>query len=143
MPYSQYPTIQHAWFGEVWNSGNEAAIDDLCAEDVIGHGLTDPEGNEVRSIEGFKAFYRTFISAFPDIQIEVLEAISDGETTVSRCHVRAHHTGEGFLLEPTGAPVDFTGICWVKLRDGKIAESWNSFDFLTLVQQIGAIEFKR
>ena len=30
---------------------------------------------------------------------------------------------------------------FVTVKDGKIAESWNSFDFMTMFQQIGAISF--
>ena len=139
MQYADYPTIQHAWFSEVWNQANEAAIDDLCAEDVIGHGLIDADGNEVADREGFKAFYRGFRGAFPDIHVEVLETATEGDTVVARCRVRATHTGEGFLVPATGAMVDFTGMCWVKVKDGQISESWNSFDFLTVMHQLGAV----
>jgi steroid delta-isomerase-like uncharacterized protein len=139
MPYANYPTIQHAWFNEVWNQANEAAIDDLCAEDVVGHGLTDANGNEVDSREGFRSFYRAFRSAFPDIHVDVLETATEGDNVVARCRVRATHTGQGFVIPPTGAVVDFTGMCWIKVRNGQISESWNSFDFLKVMQQLGAV----
>jgi steroid delta-isomerase-like uncharacterized protein len=139
MPYDEYPSIQHAWFSEVWNKANEDAIDELCAENVVGHGLTDSEGNEVASREGFRNFYRSFRQAFPDIHVDVLETATEGDNVVARCQVRATHTGEGFVVAPTGASVDFTGMCWIKVRDGKISESWNTFDFLKVMQQLGAV----
>lgn len=137
-----YPTLQHEWFNEVWNLGNEGAIDDLCVEDVVGHGLVDDTGETVRSREGFKQFFRSFKSAFPDIHVEVLDTVSEGDRIVALCKVDATHTGGGFLIEPTGRRVSFTGMCMVKVREGRIAESWNSFDFLTLVQQIDAVQLK-
>ena len=35
----------------------------------------------------------------------------------------------------------FTGICLVHVKDGLIHEAWNSFDFLSLYQQIGLVRF--
>jgi predicted ester cyclase len=46
------------------------------------------------------------------------------------------HTGEGIGKPPTGKPVKFTGMTMVRLRDGKIIESWNNFDFMTMYKQI-------
>jgi hypothetical protein len=45
-------SIQRRWFEEVWNQGREATIDELLAPDVVGHGLVDPNGNEVTGIDG-------------------------------------------------------------------------------------------
>jgi predicted ester cyclase len=36
-------------------------------------------------------------------------------------------------------PVEFTGICIVRVRDGKIIEAWNNFDFMSMFQQVGAL----
>ncbi len=139
MAYTDYPTIQHAWFEEVWNKSNAAAIDDLCTDNVVGHGLVDAQGNEVNTREGFKSFYQAFRGAFPDIHVDVLETATEGDNVVARCLVRATHTGEGFVVPPTGIQVEFTGMSWVKVKDSKIKESWNSFDFLTVMQQLGAV----
>jgi predicted ester cyclase len=35
--------------------------------------------------------------------------------------------------------VEFTGMTIVRIRDGKIIEAWNNFDFMTMFQQVGAI----
>lgn len=138
-----YPTIQHQWFDQVWNQGQESAIDELLCPDVIGHGLVDAEGNEIVGIEGFRAFFHGFRQAFPDIHVEVTDTISEGDKVVANCRVTATHSGDGFLMPATGKPVEFTGVCIVRVSDGKIAESWNSFDFLTLMQQLEAIEFRQ
>ena|ERR1700742_929912 len=134
-------TVQHRWFEEVWNKGRADAIDELGAPDVLGHGLVDADGNEVRGVEAFKSFYEKFRSAFPDIQITVEDTVSEGDKVLARCHVKATHTGEGLGFPPTNKPVDFTGMCLIRIENGKIAESWNSFDFLTMFQQLGVINF--
>ena len=40
---------------------------------------------------------------------------------------------------PTGHAIEFTGIAMCVVRDGRIVEGWNSFDFLSMYQQIGWI----
>jgi steroid delta-isomerase-like uncharacterized protein len=135
----QYNTIQHRWFEEVWNKGRADIIDEMLDPNVIIHGLADPGGNEVRGAEAFKAFYESFRGALPDIQVIVEDTVSEGDKIVARCNVKATHTGEGLGASATGNTVEFTGMCMTIVKNGKIVESWNCFDFLTMMQQIGLI----
>jgi len=49
------------------------------------------------------------------------------------------HEGEGIGVAPTNQPVEFTGMVIVRLKDGKIVESWNEFDFMKMYSQVGAL----
>jgi steroid delta-isomerase-like uncharacterized protein len=138
---TEYPTIAHRWFGEVWNKQRAEAIDEMLTQDVVGHGLTDHNGTEVRGVEQFKKFYHEFRAAFPDIKVLVEDTVSEADKVVARCRVTATHAGEGMGMRPTQRPVEFTGMCLMRLEDGKIAESWNSFDFLGLFTQTGSVSF--
>jgi predicted ester cyclase len=129
-------TILERWFEEVWNQGQEAMIDEMLAPAVRGHGLTTPDGDAVEDISAFKSFYRGFRSAFSDIRVDVQETVTEGDKTVARCLVRAVNTGAFRGRPPTGKRVEFTGICLVHIREGRIAESWNNFDFETMSQQL-------
>jgi predicted ester cyclase len=40
-------------------------------------------------------------------------------------------------MPPTNRPVQLHGMVIARTKDGKIAEVWNNFDFLSLYQQIG------
>jgi predicted ester cyclase len=42
-------------------------------------------------------------------------------------------------VDASNAPVDFTGVSIVRIKDGKIVEAWNNFDFMRMNQQIGVI----
>jgi len=130
-------SITRRWFEEVWNRGREEAIDEMLAPDCVGHGLKGPDGVEVTSVAAFKEFYRAFRSAFPDIRIVVEHTISEGDCVTSRCSVTATHTGDGLGFAGTGRSVAFGGIGIMRVRDGKIVEAWNSFDMLTMFQQLG------
>jgi predicted ester cyclase len=129
-------TLMHRWFEEVWNKGRESAIDEMSWHDVPGHGLKAPGGNEVDGMEDFKAYHRQMRSALSDIHVVVEDVITEGDLTVARCVVTAKHTGEGLGKPPKGNPIQFTGMTMARIKDGKIAEAWNNFDFLTMYQQM-------
>jgi steroid delta-isomerase-like uncharacterized protein len=124
------------WFDEVWNKGNEKFIDEMTHVDTKGSGLVHPDGSEVTNRAAFKEFYKNFRSAFSDIHIDVEDTVTEGDKTVARCLVTGVHTGEGIGKPPTGKPVKFRGMCMVRLKDGKIMESWNNFDFMTMYKQL-------
>ena len=132
----QYATIMHRWFAEVWTNGRAEAIDEILDPGVINHGLADTSGKEVRSVEAFKAFHQSFREAFPDIEVIVEDTVAEGDQIAARCLVKATHSGDGLGIKASGKPVEFTGMCMIRVKDGKIIESWNSFDFLTLMKQL-------
>ena len=128
------------WFEEVWNKGREEAIDEMFAEDGIAHGLADEAGALLRGPNGFKPFFRNFRGAFPDIEVIVEDTIAEGDKVAARCRVRATHEGEGLGIAATQRPMEITGIAIVRVRDGKIVEAWNNFDFMTMFQQLGKLQ---
>jgi predicted ester cyclase len=126
-------TLAHRWFEEVWNQGREDAIDEMFAEDAVSHGLEA----DIVGPAAFKTFHRRFRTAFPDIRITVEHALVDGDMIAVRCSVNGTHTGPGMPVSAAGKPTQFTGMCMLREKDGKIAEGWNNFDFLSLYQHIG------
>ncbi len=137
---SGYESIAHLWFEELWNKGREETIDEKIADDCIIHGLSDGTEQDIRGPEGFKTFYQAFRRAIPEIHVIVEETITADDKTVARCHVIGTHTGEGLGFPATGKPIDFHGVAIFKMRDGKIVEAWNQFDFLTMYNQLGVIQ---
>jgi predicted ester cyclase len=127
------------WFTEVWNGKNEAAIDQLMAPESVVHGLGGTDGG-LRGPAGFKQVFHAFHSALDNIHVTVEKTIVEGEFCSALCHVRGHHQGNGFGVPPTGRTVDFTGIIIVRVVNGKLVEGWNSFDFLTMYQQLGLVK---
>jgi steroid delta-isomerase-like uncharacterized protein len=125
------------WFAEVWNGGRRETIDELFAEDGLAHGLGD-EG-AVSGPEEFKEFHARFRGAFPDIVVTIEDLIAEGDKVVARCTVHGKHTGDNLGFAPTHSPVEFSGIAIVKVRDGKIVEAWNNFDFMRMNRQLGVL----
>jgi steroid delta-isomerase-like uncharacterized protein len=134
---SESMAVVHRWFEEVWNKGREEAIDELFSDEGIAHGLVGENGQELRGPAEFISFFRKFRGAFPDIQVTIEDCITEGDKAAVRCRVQASHTGEGLGIAATGRPVEFEGMSIVRVREGKIVEAWNNFDFMSLNQQIG------
>jgi len=127
------------WFEEVWNQGRAGAIDEMFAADGIAHGLSDDASTPLRGPDDFKPFHQTFRGAFPDIEVVVEEMIAEGDLVAARCSVRGKHAGDHLGIAASNAPVEFTGMTMVRIRDGRIVEGWNNYDFLKMNKQIGAI----
>ena len=124
------------WFEEVWNNQNEAVIEEMFAEDGVGHGLG---GEPIIGPENFKTFHRAFVSAYPDLKVHVEDTVVEGDKIAVRCRVTGSHNGHGIGVSPTNQPVEFTGMVIVRLKDGKIAEAWNEFNFMEMYKQVGAL----
>lgn len=127
------------WFEEVWNKGREEAINEMFAEDGIAHGLADESGEPLRGPNGFKPFFRNFRTAFPDIEVVVEDTITEGEKVAARCTVRGKHQSDSLGFAATQRPMEITGMTIVRVRDGKIIEAWNNFDFMSMFKQLGAL----
>lgn len=128
------------WFEEVWNKGREEAIDEMFAEDGIAHGLADETGATLRGPNGFKPFFQSFRGAFPDIKIVVEDTIAEGDKVAARCRLHATHAGDTLGFAATQRPMEITGVAIVRVKDGKIVEAWNHFDFMGMFQQLGKLQ---
>jgi steroid delta-isomerase-like uncharacterized protein len=127
------------WFEEVWNKGRADAIPEMLAEDGIVHGLSEDASQPLRGPAGFLPFHTQFREAFPAIEVVVEDQIAEGDLVATRCSVRGKHTGDSLGFAATQSPVEFTGVAITRIKDGKIVEAWNNFDFMKMYKQLGAI----
>lgn len=127
-------TLMYEWFTEVWNNGNESAIDKMMTSHGEARGISGasgvPDAEQPKGPEGFKAFYNSFKSQYKDINIELDDVIAEGDMEAGRMTVNATHI-------ETGNTVKFEGMCIIKKHGSRIGEAWNCFDFLTMHQQLG------
>ena len=121
-------TLLYKWFDEVWNKGDENAIDRLMTHSSSAKGIIPDD--QPKGAAGFKVFFNDFRNQFHNIKVDVDDAIAQDDVESARTTVSAIHTA-------TGKNVTFSGMCMIKVADGKIAEAWNNYDFLNLYEQLG------
>ena len=118
------------WYGE----GRLDSIAEFVLDDVIVH---EPDG-DVRGVEELKRYVATYLAAFPDTSMTVEDVIAEGDKVVSRYTVRGTHTGTTEEYgPPTGKQIVMEGITLYHFSAGKLAEMWDSYDTLAVMQQLG------
>ena len=127
--------VATAWFESVWNRKDASAIDRYLAPDARMHGL----GATPMSLAEFKQMHRTFCAAFPDIRIEVVRTVSEGDMVVALCHVTGTHGGAALGCAPTQKCIDMWGMGMARVAGDRIVEGWNAWDFMSLYQQVGML----
>ena len=128
--------VSHRIFEEVWNNRNIAAIDELMAADYIHHDPQSPKFSDGK--EGYKQLVEYYLKAFPDSHFTIDQEIQEGDTVVTRWTARGTHKGDLPALPASGKTFSVTGITVARIQDGKFAESWNNWDALGLMQQLGS-----
>jgi steroid delta-isomerase-like uncharacterized protein len=118
------------------NQQNPDAIDELYIPDFVWH---EPD-QDIQGTEQARRFLSMYLSAFPDMHVSVEDVIAEGEKVVTRWTMRGTHQGEiEEFGPPTGRQVEIKGITIHRIEGGKIAEEWERYDNLSVMQQLGAI----
>jgi steroid delta-isomerase-like uncharacterized protein len=129
------------WFEEVWNHRRMETIYELVAPDCVIQGVSET-GETLHGPGAFVLVYQRLVSAFPDIRITVEDCFGAGDRIVARWSATMRHTGNGLGIEPTGAPLQLSGITIVRFADGQVVESWDQWDKLAMFKQIEAATAK-
>ena len=130
--------IIRRWFDEVWNQGDEAAIDQLLERNATMWGVNRPDVSSTGSDE-FKRFYHTMRAAFRDTKITLDQVIQEGDTAFARWTVTAMHAGDALGTPATHKELKLTGMSACRVKDGMIVEAWNIWDQIGMARQLGAL----
>lgn len=120
------------WFETIWNQKRADLIEEFTTPDGVSH----TESGDVHSADEFRQLHAQFISAFPDLLLTVEETVADDTNVVVRWRATGTHTGHGMGKPATGKPISFRGMTWIKFRDGKMAEGFDSWNLGGLMQRL-------
>lgn len=119
---------------EVWGQGRLDSLEEFLQDAVIAH---EPDG-DVRGVEEFRQYLSVYLTAFPDTSVTVEDVIAEGDKAVVRYTDHGTHTGTTDEFgPPTGKQITFQGMTLYHFKDGKVAELWDLYDTLALMQQLG------
>jgi steroid delta-isomerase-like uncharacterized protein len=139
MSTEQNKVLIQKWVDEVLNTrdiSDQSPAYQLVAADFVGHFPGQPP---IEGLEAFRQFGSLYFSAFPDLQITAEDLITEGEKVTMRYGWRGTHKGELMGIAATGKQVTTSGISILRVANGKIAEQWDSFDTLGMLQQLGVL----
>ena len=110
---------------EVLNGGRLEAIDELYTPELA---------------PAARRWIAPFRASFPDLHMEIVELIAEGDKVVGRFTCSATHLGDWLGHPPTGRRFERVDeVAIFRLRDGRIAHAWSLEDTLARLQQLGLI----
>jgi steroid delta-isomerase-like uncharacterized protein len=124
--------VVHRVPAELWSKGKVELIDELFADDFVGHF---PE-KTVHGREGLLDQVTSHRRSFPDWTEEVVDTIADRDRVVVRFRSSGTNLGEFLGRPPTGKHVEIYEAAIFRLRDGKIVEQWVFPDILSMQRQL-------
>ncbi|MCA1731739.1 MAG: ester cyclase [Actinobacteria bacterium] len=120
---------------EVVSKGTLDLIDEIFAPDFVAHEADQ----DIRGPEGVRQFILMLRAAFPDLRVTVEDVLAEGVKVVQRWRAHGSHQGELMGLAPTGKRISVAGITISRFEGGKVAEEWELYDMIGMMQQLGAI----
>jgi predicted ester cyclase len=108
---------------EVFNGGRLEVIDELYAPELAGAA---------------KRWITPFRASFPDVHMEIVELIAEGDKVVGRFTCSATQLGAWLGHAPTGRRFERVDeVTIFRLREGRIVHAWSLEDTLGRLQQLG------
>jgi len=136
MPTDQTETLIRRIFGEAFNRGNLAVVDELIAPNHVAHNAFGGGPNGSNGLKWLVVMFRT---AFPDLHCTVEDEIQDGDRFAAHWKMRGTHKGLFLGNLPTGRPFEAQGIIFARTEDGRIIEDWTLIDRMGILQQLGVV----
>jgi steroid delta-isomerase-like uncharacterized protein len=99
------------------------------------------DGREQQGVEAGIAVAETYLTAFPDLAVEIRHHHSPTpETSIIELTARGTHQGELEGIAPTGKPIELVVCNVIEARDGRIARESEYYDRMAVLGQLGVVE---
>jgi steroid delta-isomerase-like uncharacterized protein len=122
-------------YEEVWNERKLDVVDELISP---SRALHDPNvsGSQIGP-DAYKQQVAPFTTAFPDLHFAIEDIFSEKDKLVVSWMISGTHKGEYEGIPPTDKKISVDGITINYLANGKILDSYVSWDALGLMRQLG------
>jgi steroid delta-isomerase-like uncharacterized protein len=124
-------------FVDTWNRRDFDKMKSLFHSDYT---YTGPDGRELKIPEALKS-HRMWATAIPDGKAEIKKTVAQGDCSICELVVSGTHNGEMMGVKPTGKHVKIRVCKIMEVRENKVLRDRDYFDLLSLMTQIGAVQF--
>lgn len=132
--------VVRRFFEEVCNSRRLDIAGELFAADHRYHDPSIPDvADGPAGIQQNPGPVVPYQSAFSNAHWHVEDMLAEGDTVVTRWYGTGIQDGDLPGTSPAGKQVEVPGIWYQHLVNGKIVESWQVWDTLVMLQQLGVI----
>lgn len=129
--------LARRYFDEMCNGRKLEAADEIFAADHVHHDPANPwAGPGPGPMKQLVSIYQ---SGFPDAHWGVDAIYESGDSVIARWTGSGTHRNDLQGIAPTGKSVKVAGIMIFRIADGKIAETWDLWDALGMLQQLGVV----
>jgi steroid delta-isomerase-like uncharacterized protein len=122
-------------YEEVWNKRRVELVDELMSPSHAMHDNHLPDSGI--GPEAYKRNVARYVNGFPDLRFTVEDMVADHDKVAVCWTISGTHKGEFRGISPTGKKISVDGITINHVADGKIMDSYVSWDALGLMQQLG------
>lgn len=130
--------VVRRFVSEMCNGRDYGLAAQLFTADYTRHDPANPDIEQ--GIDPWVEALKQIHGAFPDQEIHIGEIIAEGDLVAFEGTMTGTHEGVFAGIEPTNTSFEVAGNSIHRVRDGKIAETWATWNVLGILQQIGAID---
>ena len=123
------------WSFEQLNRHDTSGLRQLWSDDVVERF---PD-RTCRSIDEVERYFKDTFAAVPDLRLEVVSIVEQGDDVFARWRLTGTHQGPVQGIEGTGKPIEVDGIDHFVLRDGRIVSNFVIFDQMQYSRQVGIL----
>jgi steroid delta-isomerase-like uncharacterized protein len=124
-------------YEEVWNKRKLELVSDLISPSHALHDNNFP-GSSVGP-EAYRAQMAIYLEAFPDLHFTAEDIVAEKDKVAASWTISGTHKGEIWGVRPTNKKMSFEGITIHHIANGKIIDSYISWDALGLMRQLGLV----
>jgi predicted ester cyclase len=120
---SQEKDVVRRLVDEVMNGRRLEVVDELCTPSMARR---------------WRRWVTPFQTSFPDIRMDVVQLVAEGDTVVGRFTCSGTHRGEWRGEAPTGRRFENVDeVYFFMFENGRLAEAWGLEDTLGRMRQLG------
>jgi predicted ester cyclase len=125
--------LVHRFYDDCWNRWDDAAVDEVLAEDFAFHGSL---GDEAHGRTAWRAYRDRVRAAAPDFNNEVIDLIWCNDRAAVRLRYAGHHRGDLLGIAGTGRRFEYDGTGFFTSKNGVLSAAWVLGDLDSLRRQL-------